>query len=101
MRNGKTMTLLVNGLEAESTRFDGTPGSVRVAASGYGGLAQSLDFWLSDDTGEEHYRDAVARFKAKWMRRTPRNRVEFYEGKIQAYADKCKVELGLKEFEEE
>lgn len=67
---------------------------------GYGGLAQSLDFWLSDDTGEEHYRDAVARFKAKWMRRTPRNRVEFYEKKIQAYADKCKVELGLKEFEE-
>ncbi len=67
---------------------------------GYGGLAQSLDFWLSDDTGEEHYRDAVARFKAKWMHRTPRNRVEFYEGKIQAYADKCKVELGLKEFEE-
>lgn len=36
MRGGKTMTLLVNGLEAESTRFDGTPGSVRVAASGYG-----------------------------------------------------------------
>ncbi len=36
MRDGKTMTLLVNGLEAESTRFDGTPGSVRVAASGYG-----------------------------------------------------------------
>lgn len=36
MRNGKTMTLLVNGLEAESTRFDGTPGSVRVEAGGYG-----------------------------------------------------------------
>lgn len=36
MRGGKTMTLLVNGLEAESTRFDGTPGSVRVAASGHG-----------------------------------------------------------------
>lgn len=36
MRNGKMMTLRVNGLEAESTRFDGTPGSVRVAASGYG-----------------------------------------------------------------
>lgn len=36
MRNGKTMTLLVNGLEAESTRFDGTPGRVMVAASGYG-----------------------------------------------------------------
>ncbi len=52
------------------------------------------------DTGEEHYRDAVARFKAKWMHRTPRNRVEFYEKKIQAYADKCKVELGIKEFEE-
>lgn len=36
MRDGKTMTLLVTGLEAESTRFDGTPGSVRVAASGHG-----------------------------------------------------------------
>ena len=36
MRDGKTITLLVNGLEAESTRFDGTPGSVMVAASGYG-----------------------------------------------------------------
>ena len=36
MRNGKTMTFRVNGLDSESTRFDGTPGSVRVAASGYG-----------------------------------------------------------------
>ena len=36
MRGGKTMTLRVNGLDSESTRFDGTPGSVRVAASGYG-----------------------------------------------------------------
>ena len=36
MRGGKTMTFRVNGLDSESTRFDGTPGSVRVAASGYG-----------------------------------------------------------------
>lgn len=36
MRDGKTMTFRVNGLEAESARFDGTPESVRVAASGYG-----------------------------------------------------------------
>lgn len=66
----------------------------------YGGLMLSLDFWLSGDTSEEDYREALARFKAKWFHRTPRNRVEFYEGKIQAYADKCKVELGLMEFEE-
>lgn len=36
MRGGKTMTLRVNGLDAASARFDGTPGSARVAASGYG-----------------------------------------------------------------
>lgn len=36
MRGGKTMTFRVNGLESRSARFDGTPRSVRVAASGYG-----------------------------------------------------------------
>lgn len=70
------------------------------AVRSYGGLAQSLDFWLSGDTSEDDYREALARFKAKWFHRTPRNRVEFYEGKIQAYADRCKVELGLREFGE-
>ena len=62
---------------------------------GYDGLAQSLDFWLSDDTDEEHYRKQLARFKAKWFHRTPKNRIEYYEGKIQEYADRCKAELGL------
>lgn len=60
---------------------------------GYGGLAQSLDFWLSGDTGEEDYRDALSRFKAKWFHRTPRNRVEFYRAKIREYADRCADEL--------
>ena len=63
------------------------------AVRDYGGLAQSLDFWLSDDTGEESYRDAVKRFKAKWFRRTPNNRVEFYRDKLQQYCDKLKEEL--------
>ena len=36
MRNGKTMTFRVNGLESASTRFDGTPCSVRVIAGSYG-----------------------------------------------------------------
>lgn len=61
---------------------------------GYGGLAQSLDFYLSDDTDEEDYREAAARFKAKWMHRTPRNRVEFYRGRLQEYADRLKREMG-------
>jgi len=61
---------------------------------GYGGLAQSLDFYLSGDTDEEDYREAAARFKAKWMHRTPKNRVEFYQRKLQEYADKCKREMG-------
>lgn len=59
------------------------------AVRDYGGLAQSLDFWLSGDTGEEHYRDALARFKAKWMGRTPRDRVAFYQAKIRDYAERC------------
>ena len=61
---------------------------------GYGGLLQSLDFWLSADIDEEGYREAVSRFKAKWMHRTPRNRVEFYQQKLQDYADRLKREMG-------
>lgn len=61
---------------------------------GCGGLAQSLDFYLSGDTVEEDYREAAARFKAKWMHRTPRNRVEFYQRKLQEYADRLKKEMG-------
>ncbi len=61
---------------------------------GYGGLCQSLDFYLSDDIDEESYREAVSRFKAKWMHRTPRNRVEFYQRKLQEYADRLKREMG-------
>ena len=60
---------------------------------GYGGLFQSLDFWLSGDTDEESYREAVSQFKAKWMHRTPRNRVAFYQQKLQDYADKLKREM--------
>lgn len=63
---------------------------------GYGGLLQSLDFWLSSDTSEETYRKQVDGFKAKWFRRTPKNRVEFYQQKIQEYADKCIAEFGGK-----
>lgn len=62
---------------------------------GYGGLCQTLDFWLSSDIGEESYRKRVGQFKAKWFHRTPKNRIEYYEGKIQEYADRCKAELGL------
>ena len=60
----------------------------------YGGLALSLDVWLSYDTSEEAYREDLRRFKAKWMHRTPRNRLEFYQGKLQEYADRLKDELG-------
>ena len=60
---------------------------------GYGGLLQSLDFWLSADTEEESYRDAVSRFKAKWFRRTPKNRLEFYQNKLQECADRLKREM--------
>lgn len=61
---------------------------------GYGGLCQSLDFWVSGDTSDEDYREAVAKFKAKWFHRTPKNRVEFYQGKLQDYCDQLKREMG-------
>ena len=65
-----------------------------------GGLAESLDFWLSGDTCEEDYRDDVERFKRKWLaKRTPRNRVEFYQKRFEDYAraivDKFKEELDV------
>ena len=61
----------------------------KFAVRGYGGLIQSLDFFVSGDIGEESYRDAVRRFKDKWFRRTPRDRVEFYQAKIRDYAERC------------
>lgn len=64
-----------------------------------GGLAESLDFYLSGDTDEEDYRADVAKFKAKWLaRRTPKNRVEFYRDKFTEYAtdvmERFREELG-------
>ncbi len=62
-----------------------------------GGLFESLDFWLSGDTSEEDYRDDVRRFKEKWFRKTPKNRVEYYQRKFTEYAtemlDKFREEL--------
>lgn len=71
--------------------FVGEEFSVR----GYGGLCQSLDFYLSDDIGEESYHKKLKEFKQKWFHRTPKNRVEYYRQKIQEYADRCKEELVL------
>lgn len=45
-------------------------------------------------TDGERRRVAVAKFKAKWMHRTPKNRVEFYQQKLQDYADRLKREMG-------
>lgn len=59
-----------------------------------GGLATALDFWLSSDVSEETYREYVAKFKEKWFRRTPKNRVEFYQNKLQEHCDKLKKEMG-------
>lgn len=64
------------------------------AVRDYGGLFQSLDFWLSSDTSEEKYREAVAEFKKKWFHRTPKNRVEFYQNKLQERCDELKREMG-------
>ena len=51
-----------------------------------GGLFESLDFWLSGDTSEEDYLDDLKRFKEKWFKRTPKNRVEYYQRKFEQYA---------------
>ena len=52
-----------------------------------GGLYESLDFWLSGDTSEEDYREDLSRFKRKWLvKRTPRNRVEFYQSLFEEHA---------------
>lgn len=56
-------------------------------------LAHELDWWLSGDTSEKDYREAVKRFKEKWFRRTPRNRTEFYAGRLQEACERYKSEL--------
>lgn len=44
-------------------------------------------------TDDERRRVAVAKFKAKWFHRTPKNRVEFYQNKLQECADRFKREM--------
>lgn len=61
----------------------------------YGGLFKSLDFYLSGDICESDYRGIVRRFKDKWFHRTPRNRIAFYEKRLQESCDRFKQELGL------
>lgn len=56
-------------------------------------LAHELDWWLSCDTSEKAYREAVKRFKDKWFHRTPKNRTEFYAGKLQEACERYKSEL--------
>lgn len=53
----------------------------------------ALSMWEASDWGEDEYREAVKRFKDKWFKRTPKNRVEFYQGKLQEYCDKLKAEM--------
>ena len=58
-----------------------------------GGLATALDLWLSGDTGEEAYREQVAKFKKKWLHRSNEQRAEFYADKLQERCDELKAEL--------
>lgn len=61
-----------------------------------GGLFESLDFYLSGDTLADEYREEVRRFKDKWFRKTPRNRVKFYQGRFREYAEEI-----MRQFEDE
>lgn len=58
-------------------------------------LAHALDYYLSGDTCEETYREAVKKFKQKWFARTTKERTEFYQGKLQEYCDTLKKELDI------
>lgn len=57
----------------------------------YGGLCQSLDFYLSDDICEEGYLRKLARFKAKWFGREPEggNHERVENAKTPAYRPCC------------
>lgn len=57
------------------------------------GVLMALEYWQAGDWQEEDYRKAVQRFKQKWFHRTPKNRIEFYQDKLQEHCDKLKLEL--------
>lgn len=80
-----------------STVYDSASARCEFGPRG-GGLFESLDFWLSGDTTYESYQEDVRRFKAKWFRKTPKNRLEFYKDRFEEYAreimEKFKEELG-------
>lgn len=49
-------------------------------------LLYELEWWQSGDTNEEHYRDAVAKFKGEWFDRTVCETMDFYADKLR---EKC------------
>lgn len=71
----------------------------RTWAGNGNGLAEALDLYLDGDITEEDYREQVERFKKKWLvKKTPKNRVAFYQKAFREYAEdimkKMEAELG-------
>ena len=76
-----------DGYKSPFAGYDSKPRECEFGVRG-GGLAEALDFWLACDISEEAYREQVERFKQKWLvKRTPKNRVEFYRDRFREYAE--------------
>lgn len=56
-------------------------------------LLHSYEWWKSGDNCEERYQEDLDHFKDKWLKRTPKQRLDAYRTQLKEYADKLAEEL--------
>lgn len=60
-------------------------------------LLQALEWYDSCDIGEETYKECVNKFKAKWLKRTEKDRLNSYLEDLKSYYEELVKELKEKE----
>ena len=56
-------------------------------------LLYGLEWYDSSDIGEETYKECVNKFKAKWLKRTEKDRLNSYLDDLKSYYEKLVKEL--------
>ena len=56
-------------------------------------LLYALEWFDSSDIGEEKYKECVNKFKAKWLKRTEKDRLNSYLEDLKSYYEKLVEEL--------
>lgn len=56
-------------------------------------LVEKLDAFMEGEIEEEEYKEAIKKFKQKWITRTDKQRKEYYAELLEKYYEELKEEL--------